>query len=70
MQQSNGEERWRTRSVCLCDQEEEKSHFESSLRQIFMMSGAVLVLTAGDQREPCGMGADSAFSRPVSLVAF
>lgn len=35
-----------------------------------MMSGAGLVLTAGDQREPCVMGADSAFSSPVSPVAF
>lgn len=47
-----------------------KAILKSSLRQIFMMSGAGLVLTAGDQREPCVMGADSAFSSPVSPVAF
>lgn len=35
MQQRNSEERWRTRSVCVCDQEEEKSHFEKFIEADF-----------------------------------
>lgn len=66
MERKDGEQ-----GVCACViKRMKKDILKSSLRQIFMMSGAVLVLTAGDQREPCVMGTDSAFSRPVSLVAF